>query len=50
MLTGQADAAAVRRAEEHAGLFACLYKPMAGNELADVVSAALAQLENPSDE
>jgi len=50
MLTGQADAAAVRRAEEHAGLFACLYKPMAGNELADVVSAALAQLEDPADE
>ena len=50
MLTGQADQDAIRRAEEQAGLFACLRKPMAGAELIDVVAAALATVEHHRDD
>jgi len=50
MLTGQADQDAIQRAEEQAGLFACLHKPMAGAELTDVVTAALATVEHHRDD
>jgi CheY-like chemotaxis protein len=41
MLTGQADESAIARAKEEANLYACLRKPWAEDELAQVITAAL---------
>lgn len=41
MLTGQADAAAIERARQHANLYTCLYKPWTEEELQLVISTAL---------
>ena len=48
MLTGQADADAIRRAEQQANLFACLHKPLDGAQLSTVVGRALQQSEHPA--
>ena len=41
MLTGQADAEAIKRAKEQANLHACLYKPWTEQELSQVITSAL---------
>jgi DNA-binding NtrC family response regulator len=44
MLTGQADAAAVQRAVQHADLYCCLYKPWKGEDLIKTIKSGLAKL------
>ncbi|MEG4116155.1 response regulator [Microcoleus sp. N9_B4] len=44
MLTGQADAAAVRRAVKEADLYCCLYKPWQSKELIETIKSGLAKL------
>lgn len=41
MLTGQADEAAIKRAEKYANLYRCLYKPWTEEELAQTIASAL---------
>ncbi|MGL5081407.1 MAG: response regulator [Microcoleaceae cyanobacterium] len=41
MLTGQADEAAVKRAQQQANLYSCIYKPWSEDELVNLISAAL---------
>jgi DNA-binding NtrC family response regulator len=41
MLTGQADNIAVRRAQDHANLYRCLYKPWNEEDLVNIISSAL---------
>lgn len=41
MLTGQADEAAIARAQRDANLFACLHKPWTEEDLVNTVAAAL---------
>jgi CheY-like chemotaxis protein len=41
MLTGQADEAAIERAKQAANLHACLRKPWAEEELAQIITSAL---------
>ena len=41
MLTGQADNLAVRRAQDDANLYCCLYKPWSEEDLVEIVSSAL---------
>ncbi len=42
MLTGQADQAAIARAQESANLYRCLYKPWSEEELANTILSGLA--------
>ncbi|MGL4499104.1 MAG: response regulator [Planktothrix sp.] len=41
MLTGQADEEAIKRAEKHANLYRCIYKPWTEEELAQTIASAL---------
>ncbi|ERT07745.1 response regulator [Lyngbya aestuarii BL J] len=41
MLTGQADSLAVKRAQDSANLYSCLYKPWSEKDLVDIISLAL---------
>ncbi|EAW35412.1 response regulator [Lyngbya sp. PCC 8106] len=41
MLTGQADGLAVKRAQDSANLYSCLYKPWSEKDLVDIISSAL---------
>ena len=42
MLTGQADEAAIKNAQEKANLHACLHKPWTEEQLAHIITSALA--------
>lgn len=44
MLTGQADAAAVKRAVNEADLYCCLYKPWNRDELIATIKSGLARI------
>jgi CheY-like chemotaxis protein len=44
MLTGQADEAAIERAQMHANLHRCLYKPWTEEELVETLKSGLAKL------
>jgi DNA-binding NtrC family response regulator len=44
MLTGQADAAAVKRAVNKADLYCCLYKPWKSQDLIKTIRAGIARL------
>jgi CheY-like chemotaxis protein len=44
MLTGQADEAAIERAQMHANLHHCLYKPWTEEELVETLKSGLAKL------
>lgn len=41
MLTGQADSAAIKRAQDYAGLYRCLRKPWCREDLIEVINAGL---------
>lgn len=41
MLTGQADEAALKNAQEEANLYACLHKPWTEQELRQIITSAL---------
>ena len=41
MLTGQADTSAIKRAEDEANLYRCLYKPWAEDELVETITSGL---------
>jgi CheY-like chemotaxis protein len=41
MLTGQADQAAIDRAQQHANLHRCLHKPWSEEELANIILSGL---------
>lgn len=41
MLTGQADEAAIERAQQEANLYQCLYKPWTEEELSQMIASAL---------
>jgi CheY-like chemotaxis protein len=44
MLTGQADAAAVKRAVKNADLYCCLYKPWKSKDLIETIRSGIAKL------
>jgi CheY-like chemotaxis protein len=44
MLTGQADAAALKRAVERADLYCCLYKPWKSKDLIETIESGIAKL------
>ncbi|NJK75167.1 MAG: response regulator [Microcoleus sp. SU_5_6] len=44
MLTGQADAAAVKRAVKNANLYCCLYKPWKSKDLIETIRSGIAKL------
>jgi CheY-like chemotaxis protein len=44
MLTGQADASAIERAQEEANLYRCLHKPWNEEELVQTIQSGLAQV------
>lgn len=44
MLTGQADAAAVKRAVKSADLYCCLYKPWKSKDLIETIESGIARL------
>ena len=44
MLTGQADEAAIKRAQEQANLHSCLFKPWSEEELVETIKSGLAQI------
>lgn len=44
LLTGQADDEAVERAQKHAGLHRCLYKPWDKQELIETIKSSFAEL------
>lgn len=46
MLTGQADEAAIERAQTQANLYRCLHKPWSKEELVETIESALAKLLN----
>ncbi len=45
MLTGQANDKAIKRAREHADLFAVLYKPWSEEELFNIIKSGLSKYE-----
>jgi CheY-like chemotaxis protein len=45
LLTGQADAAAIARAQKDANLLCCIHKPWSETELVDAIRSALERLE-----
>lgn len=42
MLTGQADEAAIQRANEQANLYCCLHKPLNSQKLIETIESGLA--------
>jgi len=46
MLTGQADEAAIKNAEDNANLHACLFKPWTEEDLVNTITSGLEKLSN----
>jgi CheY-like chemotaxis protein len=44
LLTGQADEAAIKRTQEQANLYCCLFKPWSEEELVETLKSGLAKL------
>jgi len=50
MLTGQADAAAIERAQHEANLHRCLYKPWSESDLIETITSGLEDTSRPGGE